>query len=149
MKIVLQDRESLKELSPCLVQFFKGQLFTQGIIGVTDRSVYFYDDNQPNSLEGGEAYYKVEHLVRFEDIDNIIFGKTKKNRETRALKYFVLCNALDEEKNTTVYYTKKEKKRIILILKILKREGIKFKRKNIKLVPVFNVPRSVYEKPKY
>ena len=149
MKIILQDRESCKELSPCIVQFFKGQLFTQGIIAISDYGVRFYDDNQPNSLEDGEAYYKVEHLVRFENIDMIVYGKTKKNRETRALKYFILVNETDEEKNTTVYYTRKEKKRINRILKLLKHERIKFKKKNIKLVPVFNVPKNVYEKNKY
>lgn len=136
MDIKLQSQENLHLISPCLVQLYEGYLYTQGLVGVGDTELYFYNDNQPDLVEEDVAYYLVKRIVDFVEISRFEYGKPKNNPQLKHYSYIKIM-FVDESHPLWIYYTKADKKRIKKIINTLKSKGLINKHKNIDLMPVF------------
>ena len=132
MKLVIDEYKDAVAAIPGLFQFNSNEQFTQSVLTLTEKELLFYDDNAPSDVSGETYHYVVKKRVNLDDVCFVINEKIIKNKELANLGRFNFI--LEEEENCfEFYYFLNDKKEVQDFIKMMKREGIKVKKRKIDL----------------
>ncbi len=130
-KIILDHQQEGIYLAYGLAQLVKGEKFSQCALLLTEKTLYFYDDNMPSQIQGDTHIHNAKMMIPLSKLKIMVFEKYK---HPEYKTYYRLAFISDEEHyNTYMFFFKDDLKNIKKFIKLVKKLGVKTKKRKIKI----------------
>lgn len=130
MKIVLNEANQIRAISPCIAQLERGGDFFPCAIALTDVDLIIFSDYEPDLITQNETCYDVKIRIPLESIMTIVYEKIKKNEELEPYRRINVINRIVEN-SSSIYFLKADNKKVLDFLKEVKKHDIKVKKRKV------------------
>ena len=130
MNINIEERDNVQEFLPGLFKFLEDGLFSQAILGITEKEIHFYNDHAPSNVSGGTLTYNVRMRLKIEEIDTVLNERIINNADMAGLGRL---NFISGEESTVFYYFLDDKKLSKSFIDYLKAYGLPVQNRKVDL----------------
>lgn len=130
MGVVIEAFEKIRGILPGLFQFEKNDYFTQAELTVQEDELCIYNDHEPSEIVDANSKYYINVVVPFKSVKHIVVGKIK-NHELKKFGRIAIVFKEKKKEPLYFYYFVKDKKTFKKMLKLLKHNRLKIRKKTV------------------
>lgn len=130
MKVVLNEKNLIKAIAPCIVQLEKGQNFFPCALALTEVDFLLFSDYEPDSVKDNQAMYDVKIRLSIDSMMSVVLETIKKNSGLTPYVRMHLINRVIED-CVTIYFLKEDKSKMKYLLKQIKKTGIRVRKRKV------------------